>query len=448
LSSEKNLLEVKPLRNLKFWHIWALGVGSVVGDGIFLLLGEGIQTAGPASIVSFFIAGVLQLFLMLALVELAVGMPSAGAMGPWVKRFFGPWWGFLAGFSWAFAWIIVGGAISLALGRFLSYYIPINELVLAAIAVSIFAILNILGSLIAARAQMWMTFGLVGVMAGLVVFGFPEAIKGIPENFTPFLPEGLESMFLVIPMGAYAFMGTATLTTAGAECEDVRDLPRALVWASVTFIVLYIGAQFIALGTVPWQELSMAESPFVTAAARIFGGVGGGIINFAAILAASTCLLMGTFYSASRILFSESRKKRMPKFFGKLHPKLRTPIWGIVFIWAANIAFIIIAKFNTDFVYVTLTMQFTVAVFISMLLSIFSAIKYRKEFPEEVSNLSFNMPLPKLTFTIAIGGTLFTMYYAFKGSPLVIPLSLVWIIPLYIWFKTRPEEAKKADITA
>jgi amino acid transporter len=431
-------IEIKPLKNLGFWHIWALGVGAVVGDGIFLLLGAGIQTAGPSSVLSFFLAGVLQLFLMLALIELAVGMPSAGAMGPWVERFMGPWWGYLAGFSWAFAWVIVGGAVSIALGRFLSWYIPLHELILAGLAMTIFALLNIFGALVAARTQLYMTVGLVVIMAGLAIFGLPKAVAGIPGNFIPFAPMGWKAMFLAIPLGAYAYMGTACLCTAGAECKNVRDLPRALIWASLTFIILYTLAQIVAIATVPWGELSMAESPYVTAAQVIFGRLGAGIVNFGAVLAAATCLLMGTLYSASRIFYDEARAGKMPAIFGYLHPKYRTPVWGIVIIWAVSIAIIAIAYWSPDLVYVTFTMQFLVASFISYGLSIAAAILYRRKFPDEVGKLPFRMPVPVLTFALAIGGTVMTAYFAFIGTPQTLPLALVWIIPVYLWYRSRP----------
>ncbi len=448
MSQKAAPVEVQPLRNLGFWHVWALGVGAVVGDGIFLLLGQGIQTAGPSSVLSFFIAGVLQLFLMLSLVELSVGMPSAGAMGPWVERFMGPWWGYLAGFSWAFAWVIVGGAVSIALGRFLSWYIPVNELILAGVSMTIFALLNVFGALLAASAQLWMTVGLVVIMAGLAVFGLPRALPGIPGNFIPFAPMGWKAMFLAIPLGAYAYMGTACLCTAGSECRNVRDLPRALVWASITFIVLYTLAQVTAIGSVPWSELSMAESPYVTAAEVIFGRLGAGIVNLGAVLAAATCLLMGTLYSASRIFYDEARAGKMPAIFGYLHPKFRTPVWGIAIIWAVSIAIIAIAYWNPDLVYVTFTMQFLVASFISYGLSIAAAILYRKRCPDEVAKLPYRMPAPWLTFTLAIAGTAMTAYFAFVGTPQTLPLALVWIIPVYIWYRARVATLKGAGAAA
>ena len=104
-------------RKLGFWSLWALGVGAVVGDGIFLLLGDGIARAGPSAFQAFLLAGLFQLFLMVALGELAVGMPDAGAMSVWVGRLVGNCAGFLAGFAFALGWVFAGGSVGLALGR-------------------------------------------------------------------------------------------------------------------------------------------------------------------------------------------------------------------------------------------------------------------------------------------------------------------------------------------
>ncbi|MDI3535483.1 MAG: hypothetical protein PWQ82_1848 [Thermosediminibacterales bacterium] len=430
-----NLLEIEPLRNLKFWHIWALGVGAVVGDGIFLLIGQGIQMAGPSAIMAFIIAGLLELFLQLSLSELAVGMPSAGAMSVWSERLLGKWWGYLAGMAWAMAWIFVGGCTSIALGRFLAWFIPVNELILAGIAVTIFFLLNLRGSLIAATTQLWLVIILVAIMSCLAIVGIPFAIKGIPENFVPFAPNGWKNMFLAIPLAGYAFMGTASLTTSGSEVQDIKDLPKALIWSAITFIVLYNLSLIVMIGATPWQELSMSESPYVTFANKIFGKSAASIVNLAAIIAATTTVLMGTFYGASRILFYEARNGRLPKIFGYLHPKWRTPTWGLFIIWIISISLIAIAKFNVDYIYVTISMQFLVASYITYALSILAAILYRKRFPEEIAGLPFKIPVPFLTFTIAILGLIISIYFAFVNTPQVLFGSLGWIIPLYLYYQ-------------
>lgn len=85
--SEVRLKDVPMKRNMGFWQIWAIGVGAVVGDGIFLLLGEGIATGGPSAVWGFLFAGLIQMCIMISLGEIAVGMPDAGAMSVWVEKF-------------------------------------------------------------------------------------------------------------------------------------------------------------------------------------------------------------------------------------------------------------------------------------------------------------------------------------------------------------------------
>ena len=95
-------------KRLGFWTLLAMGVGAVIGDGIFLLMGEAINVAGPGAIFSFLFAGFLQIAMMIALSELAVAVPSPGAMSLWVEKFIGKWWGFLAGISYALGYVITG----------------------------------------------------------------------------------------------------------------------------------------------------------------------------------------------------------------------------------------------------------------------------------------------------------------------------------------------------
>src|SRR6187455_1568549 len=111
-----------PLRKLGFWSIWALGVGAVVGDGIFLMIGQGIVKAGPSAALAFLLAGIFQMFLMIALGELAVGMPTSGAMSDWAQRLLGDWWGFRAGFALALGCAVDGGSVGIASGHITRWF--------------------------------------------------------------------------------------------------------------------------------------------------------------------------------------------------------------------------------------------------------------------------------------------------------------------------------------
>ena len=209
-----------PLRKLGFWSIWALGVGAVVGDGIFLALGEGIEKAGPSAAFAFLLAGLFQMFLMLALGELAVGMPSSGAMSDWAARLLGDWWGFLAGFAFALGWAVAGGSVGIAIGQFTCWFFfpePHDPAWVAAFAIlflTLFAALNALGVEIAAKTQLVLVFLLVGLM---VVFSIVGAAWVDTRNYQPMLPNGWNGFWIAVPLGTYAYLGAITLATAGGE---------------------------------------------------------------------------------------------------------------------------------------------------------------------------------------------------------------------------------------
>lgn len=442
--SNSQLFEIEPLRNLKFRHLWALGVGAVIGDGIFLLIGEGIAVAGPSAILAYIIAGLFQFFLMIALAELAIGMPSAGGMSVWVERFMGKWWGFLSGFAFAAGWVIGGGGISMALGTITSWYFPqlsggIWISIFAIIFVTIFALLNILGTAIAAKTQLYLVVILTVGMSLFAILGLKDVN---PANFSDWFPHGSKGFFSAIPMGTYAYLGAISLVTAGSETINSRDLPKALIWSSITFIVIYSAAQLVLQGIIPWDQVTMDSSPFTEAANVVFGYAGAFVINFVAWIAAATCILMGTYYTASRIFYDQARRGYLPKFFGYLHPKTRTPVYGIIFIWACSVIFILIGSFNPNLIYVEFSLQLTLAWVVSWTLAVFAAILYRKHAREEVMQLPWKQWAYPLFPILGLVGMGIVFYGTFLGTPMTLVRGVIWIALLYVFYRIYTNNGK------
>jgi APA family basic amino acid/polyamine antiporter/D-serine/D-alanine/glycine transporter/ethanolamine permease len=96
-------------------------------------MGQGVAAAGPSALLAFAIAGFLQMFIMVAMGELSVGMPEAGAMSVWVEKYLGKFWGLLSGLTFSVGWVVLGGSISIALGRFVAYWAPIGGLEVATV---------------------------------------------------------------------------------------------------------------------------------------------------------------------------------------------------------------------------------------------------------------------------------------------------------------------------
>ncbi len=429
--------EIAPRKNLGFWALWALGVGSVVGDGIFLLLGQGVQVAGPSSVLVFAVAGIIQAIVMISLAELAVGMPSAGAMSVWIDRFLGGWWGYLAGFGFTAGWIIAGGSTGIALGTLTCWYFPgLNQelwtVLFGIIFLTIFAALNVFGAAIAARTQLIMVLALLAVM---VVFGIATMPSVETSDLTPFAPYGIAGCMAALPLGTYAYQGAVTLTTAGDECKDVRNLPKALVWSSITFIVVYTVCMIGVLGIIPWNQISMAESPFTLAAAKVFGKAAGFIMNSAGWLAAATCIIMGTLYSSSRVFYHMAKVGQMPKVFGEMNPKTRTPVKGVIIIWALSVAMVLLGTINADLVYVTLSNQITITYAVIWILALVAAIRYRMKCPDEVKAGGFKMPLFPVLPVIGIIGVAFVLYTCISSYLTSVILTVIWMALLYVYYR-------------
>jgi len=430
--NEPRIKEVSLVRGMGFWQIWAVGVGAVVGDGVFIYMADGIQAGGPSAIVGFMFAGIVQMLLMVAMGEIAVGMPSAGAMSVWVEKYMGKFCGLLSGLTFSVGWVVLGGSISIAMGRFTCYWFPNMDLEFgtvfwAAIFFTVFTLMNIAGTAIAGKGQLILVLILVGIM---VAFGIGGLLKGINMgNYSPFMPNGVKGMTSVIPIATYAYMGAACLCTSGSECKKTTDLGKALVWSSITFIVVYTLALFVVLGTINWQDASMDVSPFTATAEIIFGALGGQILNLAAWIAAATCLIMGTIYTPSRIFYAMAKENYLPAFFARINPKTKTPIAGIIVIWVVGIIGIIVAFFcgSMNF-YVTLSNQAVIAWTISWSLAVIAGIKYRLEMgPERIrKEVGWKQPLFPVIPVAALAGCAYILYLSFYD---------VWqFVGFGIWF--------------
>lgn len=418
--SEVKIKEAAPMRNMGIWMIWAIGVGTVVGDGVFLLIGDGIRAAGPASVIVYLLAGLVQMATMVGLGELAVGFPSGGAQSVWVEKFMGKGWGLLSGLTGSIGFLVLGGALSLALGTFTCYYFPgldqdVWTIVFALVFITLFTALNIAGAAIAAKTQLILVLILVTVMVG---FGLIGIFKTNVANFVPFMPNGVQGCLEAFPSGIYVYMGAVALCTSGGECRDKRDLGKGLVYSSITFLAVYTLGMAVVVGTVPYDQLGMDVSPYTVAAELIFGKAGGLVLNTAAWIATATSLLMGVIYVPSRKFYQLSRDGYLPRFFGKLNEKTRTPVKGLIFGWAVAVVTILIAIVNDDFVYTFLVNQATMMWIVSWCLALIATFYYRRSLKgqniKEV--VGWKQPLFPLCPIVGLFGCSYTMYLCLAGN--------------------------------
>lgn len=334
----------KPLRTL---DIWALGVGAVI-TGEYFGWNLGLKDNGPiAMLIASLIVCLLYLTWVLALSELSVAMPFAGGPLAYGRRAVDPSLGFVMGWSMYLECQFATVATALATGGYIAFLINPEDpsptiTVWAALAtVGIFLVLHVWGVREQSTAMVVMTYGAI---LGLVIFWVAAASEFSWDRIwtKPLLPaaKGWKSVLDAVPYALWWLVIIETVALAAEEAhEPHRTIPRGLVWAQLTLIVLVVLTWLFACGAMDYTELAVTkrgtkEEIVFYPLAKVIGAIstskpliyGFGLIALFGLLASYHGMVFGT----SRQLFSLGRAGYLPLWLGAVHPTRRTPVAGIV----------------------------------------------------------------------------------------------------------------------
>jgi APA family basic amino acid/polyamine antiporter len=332
----------------------ALGLGAIIGTGIFVIIGEAITTSGPSIILSFVLAGVTCVFSALAFAELASAIPVSGSAYTYSYATLGElaaWiigWDLILEYGVSIAGVAVGwgaylkdlldslfgislpSSIALPPGEGGTVNLPAAFLVLAVAGVLI------LGVRESARTNTIMVFFKLVVLALFLVLGITAFHS---SNFSPFFAkgEGFNGTVTAATLIFFAYIGFDAVSTSSEEVkEPKRDLPRAIIGSLVIATALYIAVAVVATGALPFDQLKGQDAPLAEVLDKGAGFTWGAqIISFGALVAI-TSVVLTLLYGQSRILFAMSRDGLMPKRVAHVHPTRRTPVFiigvcGVIF---------------------------------------------------------------------------------------------------------------------
>lgn len=293
-------------RDLSLFDITMIGVGAMIGAGIFILTGIAAGVAGPALILSFALNGIVTIFTAMVYAELGSAIPEAGGGYLWVKEGLPGSNAFISGWMSWYAHAVAGSLYALGFGSYFELVLhgfgltffglendTVHKLFGAAIAL-VFVYINYRGASETGLAGNVVTVAKLLVLAIFVVSGFYQIWKH-PEflqKFTPFAPEGMTGVFSAMGLTFIAFEGYEIIVQAGEEVKDPRrNIPRAVFWSIAIVVPIYILVAFVALGAVEpqsgqasWQWLGSHAEIGLVEAARQF-------MPFGTFL-----LLLGDFY--------------------------------------------------------------------------------------------------------------------------------------------------------
>jgi APA family basic amino acid/polyamine antiporter len=357
-------------RALGATNLTALGIGAIIGTGIFVLTGTvAAQNAGPAVVLSFVLAGVASIFAALCYSEFASLVPMAGSAYTYGYATLGEL------FAWIIGWDLILeyalGAVTVSIGwsgyvvsflRDLGIHIPPalsaarGTLITLADGTQVTAIFNLPAVIIIAIITLLLVIGIsesatvnnviVFVKVAVVllfIFGAVHAVN--PANWHPFIPPstGVRGHFgwSGVTQGAgivfFAYIGFDAVSTAAQEAKNPqRDMPIGIIGSLLICTVLYIAVSAVATGIVPYLQLDVPD-PIAVAADHAGLGWMSAAIKLGAIAGLSSVILV-MLLGQSRIFWTMADDGLLPKFVSRVHPKFRTP-WITTILTGIVVAF-------------------------------------------------------------------------------------------------------------
>ncbi len=335
-------------KNLTAFDLAALGIGSVVGTGIFVATGQGAQLAGPGVLLSFIVAAVTCGFCALTYAELACMFPVAGSTYSYSYVAFGEviaWiigWDLMleylvaasavaSGWSTTFIGLIKSAGINLPKALLTPPIIPneAGKIVLSGGIVDVPAILITLAITwilyIGIRESAKINNVIVGVKIAVIVLFIFLGVRHVSlANLTPMMPFGWKGIMAGAAIIFFAYIGFDAVSTAAEETKNPKkDVPLGLMLCLGVVIVLYVAVAFVLTGIVPYKQIDVGNA-LPAALARIGIQWGGAIVATGAIIGMISTLLV-TLYGQIRIFMVMARDGLLPPAFAKVHPKHRTP---------------------------------------------------------------------------------------------------------------------------
>lgn len=441
-------------RSLGPWSLTAMGIGAIIGTGIFVLTGVASATrAGPSLTISFVVAGIVSALAALCYAEVSSKVPISGSAYTYTYATLGEFPAWIIGWSLVLEYALGAATVSVGwsgyftniLHTLFGLNIPqmwqhshwdmtpgIANLPAAGIIFLITALLvrgtqesgTVNAIIVAIKVAVVLFFIAIGVQhIDPANYNLPPGPKTAAGGYFPF---GLSGTLGGAAFMFFAYIGFDAVSTAAEEAKNPsKDLPFGIIMSLVICTVLYIVVAAILDGMVPFYTLNNAF-PVAFAVNQVGLAWAGLIVSFGAIAGLTTVLLV-MMYGQTRVFFCMSRDGLLPPSFTRLHPRWRTPMFSQIFFG------LVIAAAGALFpitILGSLTNMGTLAAFVLVAIAVPSL---RKRHPELKG--SFTLPFgPYIVPILTALSALFLIYFLKEGNPLVWGFfPLVWL-GFLVWF--------------
>ncbi|HEV3090968.1 MAG TPA: amino acid permease, partial [Candidatus Cybelea sp.] len=441
-------------RSLGPWALTAMGIGAIIGTGIFVLTGVGSATrAGPALTISFVIAGIVSALAALCYAEVSSKVPISGSAYTYTYSTLGEFFAWIVGWALVLEYALGAATVSVGWSGYFTFIlhtlfhldIPqawqhshwdplpgVANLPAAGIILLVTALL-VKGT----RESGTVNAIIVAIKVAIVLFFIAIGIGHIdPANYHlaagpltfagGYFPFGWGGVLGGAAFMFFAYIGFDAVSTTAEEAKNPsKDLPFGIITSLVICTVLYIVVVAILDGVVPFYKLNVTFP--VTFAMNYVGLAWAGVVIAFGAIAGLTTVLLVMMYGQTRIFYAMSRDGLIPPVFVKLHPTWRTP-------WLSQIIFgVLIAAAGAFFPIGVLGSLTNMGTFVAFILVATAVPLLRSRHPELKG--SFTVPFgPYLIPIAAAVSALLMMYYLKNGNPVVWGFFPIAWLGFVIWF--------------
>ena len=447
------------VRSLSLSQAIMIGVASMIGGAIFVLVGPGISAAGPALIIAFLLNGIITLFTALTYAELGSALPATGGGYKWIREGLPRPNAYLSGWMAWFAHTIAGSLYAVAFGTFFGHLlesaeiidnstgIPLDKL-FAAIAIIIFAFVNIRGSSHTGKVGSAITFSQLAIIAGLIVAALVAMTftnPNWPTNFRDFFPNGTSGLVMAMGLTFIAFEGYEIIAQAGDEIKKPKkNIPKAILISLGIVVSVYILFAFVFIGGLDPLQIGQPAWEFIGS----YGELGiieaaeyylpfGALIVLAGGFVSTLAALNATTFAASRVSFAMGRNHDLPPMFNKLHEKYRTPF--VSTICSAVVMMVLAMSFDLTMIALAASVMF---LFLFAQVNA-ACITIRRLAKEKGLSYGFKTPFFPLVPIVGFAVVSILAVYLLFSQPLSWVIALIWIAIGFVIYKLYTSKKEK-----
>ena len=408
-------------RTLNLFDATSIGIGAIIGAGIFVVLGIATGYAGPSVVISMIVAGVVASFTAFSFAELGSAIPREGGAYAYAYELVSPASAFVVGCLWIFAQIVAGAAISLGFaGYFVTIFPVLPVKIIAVLAAATLTGLNIVGIKQSATVNDVLVLTKIAILCLFIGFGIFSINY---QNFSTFSPNGIFGILQGASFIFFAYIGFGRIATLAEEVKNPkRNMPLSILLALTISVIIYVLTGFTATGLQDYRILAQSGSPLADAAAVIGNNVLIGAVSLGALIA-TTSVLLTNLLGVSRVTFTMARNGQLPKTVAKVSSRFGTPYFSILVMGAITALLPLVLHLKQTVAVTSFCILFTHAV-VNL-----SAIKVRKKMPQSTT---FKAPFYPTIPTLGILSCILLMFSlpieAWIVAAAVVTISSVFIL--------------------